>query len=168
METTLDKPPGYDISAITDQLFIASRPRSRHVEEVRGLGVDLVLSMIWFAPPRALARPPFRLVRLPTADFPLLPIPLAVLRMGVTAATPVLDEGGRVLVYCAQGRHRSVAMASCILIARGMTADEAMGTIVAHRPVADPHASYIERRIRVFEQDWLRRRQRLTNGEAAG
>jgi hypothetical protein len=162
METTLDKPPGYDISAITDQLFIASRPRSRHVEEVRGLGVDLVLSMIWFAPPRALARPPFRLLRLPTFDFPLLPIPLALLRRGVAAAAPVLDQGGRVLVYCAQGRHRSVAMAASILIARGMTADDAMGTIVAHRPVADPHASYIESRIRAFERNWLCRQRSVT------
>jgi hypothetical protein len=127
------------------------------------LGVDLVLSMIWFAPPRALTRPPFRVIRLPTVDSPLLPIPLFMLRRGVSAAVLVLEAGGRVLVYCRAGRHRSVAMASCILIARGMTADEAMDTIVAHRPVADPHARHIERRIRAFEQDWLRR-QRPTTG----
>jgi hypothetical protein len=46
-------------------------------------------------------------------------------------------------------------MASCILIARGMTADEAMSTIIAQRPIADPHAWYIEKRIRAFESDWL-------------
>lgn len=160
-----EKPPGYDISAITDQLFIASRPHSSHVEEVRGLGVDLVLSMIWFAPPRALAQPPFRLLRLPTIDFPLFPIPLAALRMGVAAALPVMDSGGSVLAYCARGRHRSVAMASAILIARGMSADEAMDTIVVHRPVADPRAFYIERRIRAFERDW-RRRKDATAGKA--
>jgi len=162
VETTRTVRPPYDASAITDHLFIAPRPRARHVEHVRGLGVDLVLSMIWFAPPRALTRPPFRLVRLPTVDNPLVPIPLFMLRRGASAAVLVLAAGGHVLVYCRAGRHRSVAMASCILIARGMTADEAMDTIVAHRPIADPHAPHIERRIRAFEQDWLIRQRPKT------
>ena len=148
-------PPPYDASVITDQLYIASRPRERHVESVRGLKVDLVLSMIGLSPPPELTRPPFRLVRLPVFDFPLLRIPLAVLRMGVAEALPVLKAGGRVLIYCRAGRHRSLAMAACILIATGMTADDAMATIEAHRPVADPHAGYIESRIRAFEKDWL-------------
>lgn len=152
----------YDASAITDQLFIAPRARTRHVEEVRSLGVDLVLSMIWFAPPRALTRPPFRLMRLPTLDSPLTPIPLFMLRRGASAAALVMDAGGRVLVYCRGGRHRSVAMAACILIARGMTADEAMDTIVSKRSVADPHAPHIERRIRAFERDWLHRQRPVT------
>ncbi len=155
METTPTLPPHYDASAITEQLFIASRPRVRHVGDIRGLKVDLVLSMIGLSPPPELTRPPFRLVRLPVFDFPLLPIPLAALQAGVSAAVPVLKTGGRVLVYCRAGRHRSVAMVACILIAMGMTADNAMATIVAHRPVADPHASYIESRIRAFEKDWL-------------
>jgi protein tyrosine phosphatase (PTP) superfamily phosphohydrolase (DUF442 family) len=158
METIGTERHPYDVSVITDQLFIASRPHARHVEHVRGLGVDLVLSMIGVRPPRALAQPPFRLVRLPVFDNPFLPIPLPILQLGVDAAVPVLEAGGRVLVYCRAGRHRSVAMAACILIARGMTADEAMNTIVVHRPVADPHARHIERRIRAFEQDQLRRR----------
>jgi protein-tyrosine phosphatase len=124
--------------------------------------VDLVLSMIWFAPPRELTRPPFRLMRLPTIDNPVVPMPLFLLRRGAAAAVLVLQAGGRVLVYCRAGRHRSVAMASCILIAMGMNADEAMDTIVAHRPVADPHAHHIERRIRAFERDWLSRKRPAT------
>ena len=142
--------PVSDVSQITDQLFIASRLHARHVEHVRDLGVDLVLSTIWLAPTRALRRPPFRSMWLPMIDSPLVPLPMFVLRRGVTAAVLVLAAGGRVLIYCRAGRHRSVAMAACILIARGMTADEAMDTIVAHRPVADPHARHIERRIRAF------------------
>jgi hypothetical protein len=154
--------PDYDVSRITDHLFIASRPGRRHVDHVRGLGVDLVLSMIWFAPPWALTRPPFRLKRLPCFDNPALPIPMFLLRRGAAAAALVLDAGGSVLVYCRAGRHRSVAMACCILIARGMVADEAMATIIAKRPVADPHAPHIERRIRGFERDWLRRQRPKT------
>jgi hypothetical protein len=156
----------YDVSRVTDQLFLASRPRARHVGHVRGLGVDLVLSMIWFAPPWALTRPPFRLMRLPCFDSPLLPIPLFILRRGAAAAVLVLDAGGRVLVYCRAGRHRSVAMASCILIARGMPADDAMDLIVANRPIADPHAVHIERRIRAFESDWKQRQRPGTAEES--
>jgi hypothetical protein len=48
-------------------------------------------------------------------------------------------------------------MASCILIGLGMTAEDAMRLVVERRPVADPYAPHIERRIRAFEQDWLGR-----------
>jgi protein-tyrosine phosphatase len=132
------------------------------MEHIRGMDVQLVLSMIGVTPPPELAQPPFTLLRLPVFDNPLLPIPLSALRRGVEAALPVMDAGGRVLVYCRAGRHRSVAMAACILIARGMTADEAMDTIVARRPYADPHARHIERRIRAFEQEWLREHAAVT------
>ena len=162
MDTTKSTLAEYDASAITDHLFIAPMPHARHVENMRGLGVDLVISMIWVKPPPELTQPPFRLIRLPSFDFPLLPIPLALLRQGAAAAALVLDAGGRVLVYCRAGRHRSVAMAACILIAEGMTADEAMDTITAHRAIADPHASHIERQIRAFEKDWLARQRPAT------
>jgi hypothetical protein len=153
MTPRADKPP-YDVSAITEQLYLGSLTGERQVDYIRGLGIVLVLDMIRAAPPVSLTRPPFQLLRLPTLDFPLFPIPLAQLRRGVEAAMPVLDAGGKVLVYCRQGRHRSVVMTCAILIARGMTADEAMDTVVAHRRVADPHAFYIEPRIRAFERDW--------------
>jgi protein-tyrosine phosphatase len=143
-----------DVSAITEQLYIAARPLSRHVARIQELRIDLVLSMIWFRPTRELMRPPFRLVRLPTVDSPLVPIPLWILRRGVAAALPVLDSDGRVLVYCRAGRHRSVAMACCILVAQGMTADAAMNLVVERRPIADPHARHIESRIRAFEREW--------------
>ena len=146
-----------DASAITPALYIAARPRRHHVSGVRELKIDLAISMIWFRPPFELMRTPFKLVRLPTLDSPLIPLPLWLLRRGVEAALPVLNQGGRVLVYCRAGRHRSVAMACCILIGLGMTADTAMHLVATGRPVADPHAPHIERRIRAFERDWLAR-----------
>jgi len=148
-----------DASAITDALYIAKRPRSHHVSGVRELKIDLVISMIWFRPSSELMRPPFKVVRLPTVDHPWFPIPLWMLRRGVEAALPVMNDGGRVLVYCRGGRHRSVAMASCILIGLGTTADEAMRLVIAGRPVADPHAPHIEKRIRAFERDWIARQE---------
>ena len=149
----------YGASAITDQLFIAPIPRTRHVEDIRTLRVDLVISMLFRAPPPELAQPPFRLIRLPSIDFPGFPIPMFWLRKGAAAASLVIDAGGRVLVYCRAGRHRSVAMAACILIAQGMTADQAMDTITSKREIADPHAAHIEARIRAFERDWQRRQR---------
>src|SRR5665647_2366624 len=50
--------PVSDVSEIADQLFIASRLHARHVEHVRDLGIDLILSTIWLAPTRALRRRP--------------------------------------------------------------------------------------------------------------
>lgn len=158
-----DDLPVSNVSMITDQLFIASRLHARHVQHVRDLNIDLVLSTIWLAPTRALRRPPFHSMWLPMIDFPLFPLPLFLLRRGAAAAVLVMASGGKVLIYCRAGRHRSVAMASCILIARGMTADQAMDLIVSRRPVADPHIWYIERRIRAFERDWQARQRPVTS-----
>jgi hypothetical protein len=69
----------------------------------------------------------------------------------VEAALPVIEDGGRVLVFCEAGRHRSVAMASCILIGLGYPADEAMQLVSTKREVADPYAWHIQRQIRRFE-----------------
>lgn len=154
--------PISDVSEITDQLFIASRLHVRHVAHVRDLGIDLILSTIWLAPTRALRRPPFHSVWLPMVDSPLIPIPLFLLRRAASAAVLVMSAGGRVLIYCRAGRHRSVATTACILIALGMSADKAMDLIVERRPIADPHAPHIERRIRAFEKDWLNRQRPAT------
>ena len=75
---------------------------------------------------------------------------------GVEAALPVIDNGDAVLVYCREGRHRSVAMAASVLIGCGLSADEAMEKIKSKRSKADPYAWHIQRRIRKFEQVWMR------------
>jgi hypothetical protein len=89
-----------------------------------------------------------------TFDFPLLPIPLRTLHRGVEAALPVIQAGRGVLAYCHGGRHRSVAMASAILIARGYPAQEAMQLVSNRRAEADPWAGHIQRQIRKFEDYW--------------
>jgi hypothetical protein len=57
-------------------------------------------------------------------------------------------------VFCEGGRRRSVAMASCILIGKGYSAEDAMKLIKEKRPVADPYAWHIQRQIRKFEINW--------------
>jgi protein tyrosine phosphatase (PTP) superfamily phosphohydrolase (DUF442 family) len=145
-------------SRITDYLYISTQIRREDLEAVRDLDVQLIINMIAFVrPSSALAELDVEVLWLGTFDFILLPIPLRSLTRGVEAALPVICRGGRVLVYCQAGRHRSVAMASAILIAMGYPAEEAMDLVVEKRPVADPRAWHIQRQIRRFEKRWHRR-----------
>jgi hypothetical protein len=145
---------GHDISRITDYLFISAWPESQHVDEILSLNIRLILSMHWQRPARPLRQPPLKLLWLPTFDTPLTPIPISTLRRGVEAALPVIRDGKAVLSHCRYGVHRSVAMACCVLISNGLSADESMRLVSASREAADPYASYIQKRIRKFEQMW--------------
>ena len=93
-------------------------------------------------------------VHIPSIDSPLTPIALPGLKRGVEAAIPVLASGAGVLCHCREGRHRSVPMACCILIAQGHSAESAMNLASAKRRVADPRAFWIAPRIRRFERAW--------------
>jgi protein tyrosine phosphatase (PTP) superfamily phosphohydrolase (DUF442 family) len=148
---------GPDISRITDYLFISAWPEGEHADEIQVLNIRLILSMHWLKPSRRLNQPPLRVLWLPTIDTPITPMPIRTLRRGVEAALPVIGKGGGVLAHCKAGVHRSVAMASCVLIGMGYTADDAMHLINEQREVADPFAGHIQSRIRRFERDWRRR-----------
>ena len=144
-----------NITEITENLYIASRVRSDDLQGILRLGPGLIINMIvQIRPPKALVAEGLEVLWLRTFDFPLIPIPLRTLKRGVEAALPVVRDGGRVLVFCEQGRRRSVAMASCILIGQGYSADEAMQLISSKREVADPYAWHIQRQIRRFEVVW--------------
>ena len=144
-----------DVSKITDYLYISSKVTKKNVAAALELDPGLVISMIvQRKPPQELDQPPRTLLWLRTFDFPLLPIPVRTLNRGVEAALPVIEEGQHVLVFCEGGRRRSVAMASCILISQGYSADEAMGLIKERRDVADPYAWHIQRQIKKFEKYW--------------
>jgi protein tyrosine phosphatase (PTP) superfamily phosphohydrolase (DUF442 family) len=147
-----------DITQITEHLYIASRIKDDDLEAILQLDPGLIISMIvQRRPPKALAAAGLEVLWLRTFDFPLLPIPLKSLKRGVDTALPVIHAGGRVLVFCEGGRHRSVAMAACILIGQGYPADEAMQLISSKRQVADPYAWHIQRQIRRFEAFWKSR-----------
>ena len=146
-----------DISQITDYLYISAWPKAENAGEIEALNIGLILSMHWWKPNRMLNEPPLRLLWLPTLDTPITPIPLASLWRGVEAALPVIAEGTAVLAHCRVGMHRSVAMASSVLIGKGYSADDAMRLIKSRREIADPYAPYIQARIVKFEEEWQRR-----------
>jgi len=149
---------GPDVSAITDYLSISSWPRGDHAEELRAMNVRLILSMHWFRPSRDLDRFPIKLLWLPTIDSPLFPMPIRSLKLGVEAALPVIKDGFRVLTHCRAGVHRSVAMACCVLIGMGYSAEAAMQLVEEKRAVADPRVWYIRNRIFKFEREWPARK----------
>ena len=144
-----------DISEITESLYISSQIKREDLEAIRRLDPGLIISMILQRrPPRILSESGLNVLWLRTIDFPLIPIPIRTLNRGVEAALAVIHNGGRVLVFCEAGRHRSVAMASCILIGMGYSAEEAMQLVSERREVADPWAWHVRRQIGRFEAHW--------------
>jgi protein tyrosine phosphatase (PTP) superfamily phosphohydrolase (DUF442 family) len=148
-----------DISRITDNLFISNWPIAKHVPDITSRGIELIVCTVRESQDKELSEPPLRMVQVPMTDSPLSPMPLAQLERGVTAALPVLDTGGKVLVFCKSGIHRSAAMASCILIGQGYSAEEAMQSVSDGREKADPYKPHIRKRIERFEPYWQERHE---------
>jgi len=143
-----------DISKIIDFLYLSSKVQAGHVEELKQRNISLVISMIGGHPPPELSDGGCQVLWLQTCDSIFIPIPIDKLMIGVCAALDAIQNGNKVLVFCAKGRHRSVAMAASILIAMGYSSGQAMNIIKIKRGVADPNIWHISRRIREFERRW--------------
>ncbi len=144
-----------NFSAITDDLLVGTSPGRGDFDILREMGVSLVINMRWMPGPRPPAGDPsLRYIWFRTFDSPFLPIPLRALIQGVQLALEEIRAGGKVYTHCAAGRHRSVAMAAAILIAQGLAPEGAMNLIKERRPVADPQAFHIRRRIELFARRW--------------
>ena len=144
-----------NFSQITDDLFIGSMPALKHYDQLRDLGVQLIINMRFTARPQPdLHTLPINLLWLPTIDSPFFPLSLHKLNQGVHSALTTIKAGGKVYAHCAYGRHRGVAMGACILIAQGHDPHTAMTLIKERRSVADPFAYYIQPRILKFANEW--------------
>ena len=147
-----------DISKITDYLYVSSRIGKEHADELRALGFDLIISMIAEAPPDEIyALPPFKTLWIRTYDTFFIPISVKKLLAGVEAALPIVQNKGKVLVFCREGKHRSIAMAAAILISMGYTSAQAINLLAAARKAADPRMFYIWMQIKAFERYWRKR-----------
>jgi protein tyrosine phosphatase (PTP) superfamily phosphohydrolase (DUF442 family) len=145
-----------DFSQITDDLFIGNTPKPKDYQQLRDLGVRLVINMRWDhrLPPDTHEKP-LTLLWLQTIDSPLFPIPIRALQRGAMAALETIREGGKVYTHCAYGRHRGVGMGAAVLIAQGYAPREAMDLIKSRRRVADPDIFYIRGRIMRFAKKWI-------------
>jgi len=70
---------------------------------------------------------------------------------------PIIQNKGKVLVFCLQGKRRSIAMAAAILISMGHTSEQAINLLTTARKVADPRRWYIRIQIKAFEKYWQKR-----------
>jgi hypothetical protein len=148
-----------DISKITDYLYVGSRIGKEHVDEIKVLKFNLIISMIGqIKPDEIYTLPPFKTVWIRTYDSFFAPISINKLLIGVEAALPIINAQGKVLVFCMQGRRRSIAMAASILISLGHTSEEAMQMLKTARTVADPGMFYIKHRIMAFERYWKKKK----------
>ena len=147
-----------DISKVTDYLYVGSRVGKEHADELKVLNFNLIISMIGqMRPDEVYTLPPFRTLWIKTYDTFFTPIPVKKLLVGVEAALPIIQNKGKVLVFCMEGKRRSVAMAVAILISMGHTSEEAIDLLTTARKAADPRMWYIRRQIRAFEQYWQKR-----------
>jgi len=147
-----------DISKVTDYLYVGSRVGKEHVDELKVLNFNLIISMIGQMPPdEVYTLPPFKTLWIKTYDTMFTPISIKKLLVGVDAALPVIQNKGRVLVFCMQGKRRSIAMSAAILISMGHTMEEAVNLLTTARAAADPKRWYIRRQIRAFEKYWQKR-----------
>ena len=147
----------FNFSNITDDLYIGTTPLATDYDGLRELGIRLIINMrLMHGPFPDKHHEPIKLLWLRTFDSPFFPIPISKLMTGAKAALETIQGGGKVYVHCAGGRHRGVAMGSCILIAQGYAAEEAMQLISKRRSFADPQIYYIRTRIILFAQEWQR------------
>jgi dual specificity MAP kinase phosphatase len=145
----------FEFSNITDNLFIGITPLVTDYNGLRELGIKLIINMRLMHGPYPDEHPePLKLLWLRTFDSPFFPIPLSKLVTGAKAALETIEAGGKVYVHCAGGRHRGVAMGSCILIAQGYEPEDAMKLISERRLVADPNIYYIRNRVMEFARQW--------------
>ncbi len=140
-----------DFSKITEDLYIGTMPSRLHYDELRDLGVRLIINMRFSRGP---TRSPIQVLWLRTIDSPLFPMPIDKLLQGARAALDTIRSGGHIYVHCAYGRHRSVVMGACILIAQGMSVEKAIETIKRQRSAADPDVYYMKSRILRFAREW--------------
>ena len=147
-----------DISKVTDYLYVGSKVEKEHADDLKIFNFNLIISMIGqMAPDKIYTLPPFKTLWIKTYDTFFIPISIKKLLVGVTAALPIIQNKGKVLVFCMQGKRRSIAMAAAILISMGHTAKEAINLLTTARKEADPRRWYIRSQITAFEKYWHKR-----------
>jgi hypothetical protein len=146
-----------DYSQISENLFIAAWPTKYHREKIISLDVTLVVATILWSVDKELGEPPLTLVHTRATDLgPRLIFPMNQLLKGVEPAVSTIHSGGKVMVFCVSGIHRSPTMTACILVGLGHPIDEAIKIVKAGRDKADIKEVY-HKTIHDFEQTWKER-----------
>ena len=147
-----------DISKVTDYLYVGSKIMKENAAVLKVFNFNLIISMIGqLLPDEVYTLPPFKTLWIKTYDTFFTPISVKKLLIGVTAALPIIQNKGKVLVFCMLCKHRSIAMGGAILISMGHTSEEAIILLTTARKAADPRIWYIRRQIIAFEKYWQKK-----------
>jgi hypothetical protein len=143
-----------DYSQITDNLYIAAWPTKYHREKIISLDVKLVIATILESIDKELDEPPLTLVHTRGTDIgSRLIYPMGQLMKGVKPAVATIQNGGKVMVFCKAGKHRSATMTACVLVGLGHSTDEAIKIVETGRKQADIKETH-RKTIEKFEQAW--------------
>jgi len=142
----------FEYSIITDYLLMGTTPKLKDYRELRQLGVKLAINMRIEHVALSKAIPT---VWIPSLDTKFTPIMPKRLKTALSQSQQVISSGGKIIVYCRAGRHRSLVMAAAILITQGFSAKDAIALIKSKRLVADPETEHIQKAILIFEKWYL-------------
>ena len=149
-----------NLTWLLDDLAVGgSVPSGRvgHLADVAGIGAAIDLRSEARDDAAHLAAHGLAFLHLPTDDHGALSA--AALRRGVAFARARRREGRRLLVHCEHGIGRSVTLALCILVDRGLAPMEALRLAKDRRAVASPSPAQYEGWCR-----WLETRQEAQAG----
>ena len=130
---------------IDDKVLVGGNLFVWHVGQIAREGVTGVITLCdeYRDPEERLRAAGIRYLPLPTVDR-TPPSPEDVER-ALAFLAEIHAGGGAAYIHCASGIGRSVTLASCWLIrAKGMTVEQALTHIKAHRKQADPTQSQVE------------------------
>jgi protein tyrosine phosphatase (PTP) superfamily phosphohydrolase (DUF442 family) len=143
-------PDRLNMSWITPYLAVGGRILPQDIHRLAAAGVTRVVDTRseHKDDEAALAAAGIGLLYLPTPD--TYPLSLDELETGARWANQQIVQGQRVLIHCEHGVGRSVLLTAAVLVARGMSADQAMALIMRKRWQAAPNHRQM-RRLQEFE-----------------
>lgn len=137
-------PTRLNLSWITDDLAVGGAFGMRHIPRLRRIGIDAVIDCREedSDDEAALGRHGIAFLRLPTPDAHQMR--QADLEVGVAWALARFALGDRLYVHCLHGVGRAPLLGSCILVATGYAAAEAVRLVKTRRWQASPNEEQLE------------------------
>ena len=145
-----------NLTRITDDLVVGGAIPVRAYRRLKEMGVTAVIDLREEArdDEAALRALGIELLYLPATD--RYAASQDQLRQGVAWALERIERGGQVYAHCKHGVGRGPLMGLAIMVARGMTASEALRRMRSERWQAAPNDRQLAALVR-FERDWTGR-----------
>lgn len=130
-----------DYSIINHNLLVGKTPRSLDYELLKDMGITLLINMRIEWPSKYITRQKLiKEVWASSIDSKYYPLNKPKMLRIAKVANSEIKKGGKVYVYCREGRHRSIVMVATILMLQGHSTQIIQKTVSQKRPVADLRA----------------------------